>query len=137
MFKPTINDYRHFLVQFQQDNPQLEQRRFGLDDPSNNHNIDPNDSTLLQDALIEENWEERLDYWEEVGQHWKDNDSYLAYVSGRLVGNRYSYDASEAILLSQIEEVRAFTMITSDEQIAYLVLALKNGTFRLGEYIGD
>lgn len=128
MRKLTTADCKKFIVQFQKDNPNLERSRYGLgpqDDVSKNP-----DYQFLLDVLNEKKWKRIFKTTKDLDEH-----SNYIYINGQSF-NRYAEPAGE-VDYDDIQCIRGFDLESADGQIAYLILEMKDGTLRFGDYIGD
>lgn len=125
MSKITTEDCKEFIAQFQRNNPELEYARFQV----NVNTIDSELKSVFMDAQNPKKWKRTYKRKPELSQR------YMAYVSGAPL-NSYA-EPQEVINSQHIESERGFDLIPAEGQIAYIVLEMKDGTLRLGDYIGD
>lgn len=125
MSKITTEDCKEFIAQFQRNNPELEYARFQV----NANTVDSELKIVFMEAQNSKNWKRTYKRKPDLSQ------SYMAYVSGAPL-NSYA-EPQELINVQHIESERGFDLSSADGQIAYIVLEMKDGTLRLGDYIGD
>lgn len=125
MSKITTENCKEFIAQFQRSNPELEHARFGVTPDT----VDSELKSVFVDAQNSKNWKRTYKRKPDLSQ------SYMAYVSGAPL-NSYA-EPQERINAQHIESERGFDLNSADGQIAYIVLEMKDGTLRLGDYIGD
>ena len=125
MTKITTAHCKQFIADFHKANPQIETARF-----TTPHNpIDAETRQIILATTEPKNWKR-------ISKNKPDPDEkYHAYIDGAAV-NRYA-EPQEYIPSELIACERGFDLELADGQVAYRVLELKDGTLRLGDYIGD
>lgn len=125
MSKITTENCKEFIAQFQRNNPELVYTLFDVTP----NTVDSELKSVFMDAQNPKKWKRTYKRKPELSR------SYMAYVSGAPL-NSYA-EPQEHINAQHIESERGFDLEPAEGQIAYMVLEMKDGTLRLGEYIGD
>ena len=121
----TTENCKEFIAQFQRKNPELLCTLFAVTP----NTVDSELKSVFMDSQNPKKWKRTYKRKPNLSQ------SYMVYVSGAPL-NSYA-EPQELINSQHIESERGFDLESADGQIAYMVLEMKDGTLRLGEYIGD
>ncbi len=125
---PSTANCREFIVNFQIENPQIEEARFG-----------EMDGESLEALHNPNNWKRiyKVRPDSETDMHEPREDDYSVYTDGCIINRHAETEYKTYLAPKDVAWERRFECKPFDGQVAYLILEKHDGTLVFGPYVGD